>query len=155
MIGYILTCCFRTTSFPIRPKLAKAHRAGILDIFDRYNFTVKEDEPLEKDVAVDPEMLGKVFENLLEVKDRKSKAHVLHSREIVHYICQQSLIQYLDTTLNPIPPAYQDLDSNQTGLFGNTGRSGQLKLEVRHDNMTVPREDLEVSGAFWRKCQRE
>jgi hypothetical protein len=34
---------------------------GILDIFDRYNFTVKEDEPLEKEVAVDPEMLGKVF----------------------------------------------------------------------------------------------
>ena len=46
---------------------------GILDMFDRYNFTVKEDEPLEKEVAVDPEMLGKVFENLLEVKDRKSK----------------------------------------------------------------------------------
>lgn len=46
---------------------------GILDIFDRYNFTVKEDEPLQKEVAVDPEMLGKVFENLLEVKDRKSK----------------------------------------------------------------------------------
>lgn len=37
---------------------------GILDVFDRYNFTVKEDEPLEKEVAVDPEMLGQVFENL-------------------------------------------------------------------------------------------
>ncbi len=122
--------------------------AGILDIFDRYNFTVKEDEPLEKDVAVDPEMLGKVFENLLEVKDRKSKGTYYTPREIVHYICQQSLIQYLDTTLNPIPPAYQDLDSNQTGLFGNTGRSGQLKLEVRHDNMTVPREDLEFLVRF-------
>ncbi|MCB0037563.1 MAG: hypothetical protein KDE51_26210, partial [Anaerolineales bacterium] len=46
---------------------------GILDVFDRYNFTVREEEPLEKEVAVDPEMLGKVFENLLEVKDRKSK----------------------------------------------------------------------------------
>ena len=37
---------------------------GILDVFDRYNFTVKEDEPLEKEVAVDPEKLGQVFENL-------------------------------------------------------------------------------------------
>ena len=46
---------------------------GILDVFDRYNFTVKEDEPLEREVAIDPEMLGKVFENLLEVKDRRSK----------------------------------------------------------------------------------
>ncbi|MBI4848031.1 MAG: N-6 DNA methylase [Nitrospirae bacterium] len=70
---------------------------GILDIFDRYNFTVKEDEPLEKEVAVDPEMLGKVFENLLEVKDRKSKGTYYTPREIVHYMCRQSLINYLAT----------------------------------------------------------
>src|SRR5580692_5042079 len=44
---------------------------GILDVFDRYNFTVNESEPLEKEVAVDPEMLGKVFENLLEENLRK------------------------------------------------------------------------------------
>lgn len=68
---------------------------GILDIFDRYNFTVKEDEPLEREVAVDPEMLGKVFENLLEVKDRKSKGTYYTPREIVHYMCQESLINYL------------------------------------------------------------
>jgi hypothetical protein len=72
---------------------------GILDVFDRYNFTVKEDEPLEKEVAVDPEMLGKVFENLLEVKDRKSKGTYYTPREIVHYMCQQSLINYLATEL--------------------------------------------------------
>ena len=72
---------------------------GILDIFDRYNFTVKEDEPLEKEVAVDPEMLGKVFENLLEVKDRKSKGTYYTPREIVHYMCQQSLINYLATEM--------------------------------------------------------
>lgn len=70
---------------------------GILDIFDRYNFTVKEDEPLEKEVAVDPEMLGKVFENLLEIKDRKSKGTYYTPREIVHYMCQQSLINYLSS----------------------------------------------------------
>ncbi len=72
---------------------------GILDIFDRYNFTVKEDEPLEKEVAVDPEMLGKVFENLLEVKDRKSKGTYYTPREIVHYMCQESLASYLATEL--------------------------------------------------------
>lgn len=72
---------------------------GILDIFDRYNFTVKEDEPLEKEVAVDPEMLGKVFENLLEVKDRKSKGTYYTPREIVHYMCEQSLVNYLATEL--------------------------------------------------------
>ena len=73
---------------------------GILDVFDRYNFTVKEDEPLEKEVAVDPEMLGKVFEELLEVQDRKSKGAFYTPREIVHYMCQESLINYLATELN-------------------------------------------------------
>lgn len=68
---------------------------GILDIFDRYNFTMSEDEPLEREVAIDPEMLGKVFENLLDVKDRKSKGAFYTPREIVHYMCQESLISYL------------------------------------------------------------
>ncbi len=76
---------------------------GILDIFDRYNFTVREDEPLEKEVAIDPEMLGKVFENLLEVRDRKSKGTYYTPREIVHYMCQQSLINYLFSSLSEKP----------------------------------------------------
>lgn len=70
---------------------------GVLDIFDRYNFTMAEDEPMEREVAVDPEMLGKVFENLLEVRDRKSKGAFYTPREIVHYMCQESLINYLVT----------------------------------------------------------
>lgn len=74
--------------------------SGILDVFDRYNFTVNENEPLEKEVAVDPEMLGKVFENLLEIKDRKSKGAFYTPREIVHYMCQESLINYLETETN-------------------------------------------------------
>lgn len=73
--------------------------ADIFETFDLYNFTVREDEPLEKEVAVDPEMLGKVFENLLEVTDRKSKGAFYTPREIVHYMCQESLINYLATTL--------------------------------------------------------
>ena len=73
---------------------------GILDIFDRYAFTVKEDEPLEKEVAVDPEMLGKVFENLLDITDRKKKGAFYTPREIVHYMCQESLINYLVSEVN-------------------------------------------------------
>lgn len=73
---------------------------GILDVFDRYNFTIREDEPLDKEVAVDPEMLGKVFENMLEIKERKSKGAFYTPREIVHYMCQESLIHYLDNGLN-------------------------------------------------------
>jgi len=76
---------------------------GILDVFDRYNFTVNENEPLEQEVAVDPEMLGKVFENLLEIKDRKSKGAFYTPREIVHYMCQETLINYLESKTGAIP----------------------------------------------------
>ena len=87
----------------IDPK-TKDKGTGIFDVFDRYNFTVNENEPLEKEVAVDPEMLGKVFENLLDIKDRKSKGTFYTPREIVHYMCQESLINYLETeTNNEIP----------------------------------------------------
>ncbi len=67
----------------------------IFDVFDTFNFTVYESDPIEKEVAVDPEMLGKVFENLLEIRDRKSKGAFYTPREIVHYMCQESLVNYL------------------------------------------------------------
>lgn len=87
---------WRKTDIKINNKIFE----DILDTFDLFNFTIKEDEPLERIVAVDPEMLGKVFENLLEVKDRKSKGAFYTPREIVHYMCQQSLINYLNTNLD-------------------------------------------------------
>jgi hypothetical protein len=51
-------------------------------------------------VAIDPEMLGKVFENLIEENRRKGLGAYYTPREIVHYMCQESLIHYLDTTVN-------------------------------------------------------
>lgn len=117
---------------------------GILDVFDRYNFTIKEDEPLDKDVAVDPEMLGKVFENMLEVTERKSKGAYYTPREIVHYMCQESLIHYLDNCLNSYATVYRDWDSDQMDLFGNQNRKGQLKLTEERTDIRVPRSDLET-----------
>lgn len=88
---------------------------GILDIFDRYNFTMSEDEPMEREVAIDPEMLGKVFENLLEVNDRKSKGAFYTPREIVHYMCQESLINYLTTTVTGV----EERDIRDFILYGD------------------------------------
>lgn len=68
---------------------------GILDFLNLYNFTIDEEEPLEKEIAVDPEMLGKIFENLLEIGDRKDKGAFYTPREVVHYMCQESLSNYL------------------------------------------------------------
>jgi hypothetical protein len=76
---------------------------GILDVFDRYNFTVNEAETLEKEVAVDPEMLGKVFENLLPENLRHKGGTYYTPRPIVSYMCQESLINYLATHLSDIP----------------------------------------------------
>ncbi|MGA7936278.1 MAG: Eco57I restriction-modification methylase domain-containing protein, partial [Kovacikia sp.] len=114
----------------------------ILDTFDLYNFTVREDEPLDKEVAVDPEMLGKVFENLLEVKDRKSKGAFYTPREIVHYMCQESLINYLDTTINRQSVEIARPQTQQTSLF-ETSTSGQVPLTQEEYCERVPRGDLE------------
>lgn len=118
---------------------------GILDVFDRYNFTIREDEPLEKEVAVDPEMLGKVFENLLDVTDRKSKGAFYTPREIVHYMCQQSLIHYLDNTVNHYTESYQSIDSDQTNLFGGSSdKKGNLKIELENKgNILIQKEHIE------------
>ena len=116
---------------------------GILDVFDRYNFTVKEDEPLDKEVAVDPEMLGKVFENLLEVKDRKSKGTYYTPREIVHYMCQESLINYLDTALNTGDVALVTEKPTNLKLFGAPAFQQQA-LKTPGNTNRVPREDIEA-----------
>ena len=90
-----------------------AAQTGILDVFDRYNFTVDEAEPLETDVAIDPEMLGKVFENLLDVDDRAATGAFYTPREIVHYMCQLSLVHYLQRSMTDqqLPVTQADIEA--------------------------------------------
>ena len=68
---------------------------SLFDFFDSYNFTIDENDPNDAEVGVDPEMLGKIFENLLE--DNKDKGAFYTPKEIVRYMCQESLIAYLQT----------------------------------------------------------
>lgn len=68
---------------------------SLFDFFDSYNFTIDENDPNDAEVGVDPEMLGKIFENLLE--DNKDKGVFYTPKEIVKYMCQESLIAYLQT----------------------------------------------------------
>jgi len=120
-IGYILTSSCQYDIFSNNKQTKEGDIGnGILDVFDRYNFTVKEDEPLEKEVAIDPEMLGKIFEKLcgvnndnfaewsqaiksnkksIETKFNKKYGIYYTPREIVHYMCQESLINYLSSEL--------------------------------------------------------
>ena len=68
---------------------------NIFEIFSHYNFTIIEDLPHDSEVAIDPEMLGKVFENLLEDNYQSSKGAFYTPREIVHYMCKQSIYEYI------------------------------------------------------------
>ena len=70
----------------------------VLDFFEKYNFTIDENDPNDAQVGVDPEMLGRVFENLLE--DNKDKGAFYTPKEIVQYMCQESLIAYLQTDID-------------------------------------------------------
>ena len=67
--------------------------ASLFRFFSEYNFTVDENDPDDAEVGVDPEMLGKIFENLLE--DNKDKGAFYTPKDIVRYMCQESLISYL------------------------------------------------------------
>lgn len=65
--------------------------------FGQYNFTIDENDPDDAQVGVDPEMLGRIFENLLE--DNKDKGAFYTPKEIVQYMCRESLIAYLQTDI--------------------------------------------------------
>lgn len=64
-----------------------------LNFFGEYNFTIDENSPEEQEVGIDPEMLGHIFENLLE--DNKDKGTFYTPKEIVYYMCKESLLHYL------------------------------------------------------------
>ena len=61
--------------------------------FEQYNFTIDENDPDDAQVGVDPEMLGRIFESLLE--DNKEKGAFYTPKEIVQYMCRRSLTAYL------------------------------------------------------------
>ena len=68
---------------------------SLLTMLSQYNFTIDENDPDDAEVGIDPEMLGRIFENLLE--DNKDKGAFYTPKEIVQYMCRESLIAYLQT----------------------------------------------------------
>ena len=81
------------TQFPLPAK----YMDDLLEFFSAYNFTIDENDPDDAEVGIDPEMLGRVFENLLE--DNKDKGAFYTPKEIVQYMCRESLIAYLQTDI--------------------------------------------------------
>jgi len=89
---------------------------------------MNEDEPLEKEVAIDPEMLGKIFENLLDISDRKSKGAFYTPRRIVHFMCQESLINHL---VNETGIFYEDI--KEFILYGDLIKDEDSRRVVKHN----------------------
>lgn len=85
---------------------------GIIDILSRYKFTIEENTPLDEEIALDPELLGKVFENLLasynpETRDtaRKALGAFYTPREVVSFMVDEALVAYLEPHLGGTDPA--------------------------------------------------
>ena len=98
-------------------KKKKVSARGIIDILKRYNFTIEENTPLEQEVSLDPELLGKVFENLLasynpetQTTARKQTGSFYTPREIVQYMVDESLIARLKRTVGEeLEPEFRKL----------------------------------------------
>jgi len=105
--------------------------ADLFEFFKTYNFTIYEDSPDDHTLAVDPEMLGHIFENLLE--DNKDKGAYYTPKEIVHYMCQESLIEYLATKLSiTVTASFQQLGKDQTEMFAPPVQKEQFELVLEH-----------------------
>ncbi len=101
----------------------KAKVRGLIEILSRYKFTIEENTPLEEEIALDPELLGKVFENLLasynedtRTTARKALGAFYTPREIVSYMVDEALKSYLATQVPRCKAALDDLFSNKATL---------------------------------------
>lgn len=98
-------------------KKKKVSARGIIDILKRYNFTVEENTPFDQEVSLDPELLGKVFENLLasynpetQTTARKQTGSFYTPREIVQYMVNESLVAHLKRTVGEeLEPQFRQL----------------------------------------------
>lgn len=113
---------------------------GLIDILRRYNFTVEENTPLEQDVSLDPELLGKVFENLLasynpetKATARKQTGSFYTPREIVQYMVDESLIEHLCRKCGiENKELYRDLFSYSTESTFFTDKEKDSIIEALH-----------------------
>jgi len=129
---------------------------GLIDLLDSYKFTVDENTPLDEEVALDPELLGKVFENLLASYNpdtrstaRKQSGSFYTPREVVDYMVDEALIAYFTRHLPDGEQREQDL--RQLLSHADTGHAFS---EAEADKLVLAIEQLKVldpacgSGAF-------
>jgi tRNA1(Val) A37 N6-methylase TrmN6 len=113
--------------------------SGIIHLLNRYKFTIEENTPIDEEIALDPELLGKVFENLLasynpETKEtaRKQTGSFYTPREIVNYMVEESLIAYYKNGLVGDSIGHSVLGSDENVMFPDApiSKKGQLSLTI-------------------------
>lgn len=104
---------------------------GILEILNKYKFTIHENTPIEEEIALDPELLGKVFENLLasyneETKTtaRKLTGSFYTPREVVNFMVEESLIAYLKNVLTE--KGIEEVEEKLRDLFSYNEKEPQF-----------------------------
>ncbi len=119
----------------------------LFDFFEQYNFTIDENDPDDANVGIDPEMLGHIFENLLE--ENKDKGAFYTPKAIVQYLCQESLIQYLQTHLGEesIEEIARLVRYNERGSIKGFIAKNARKIEELLDSVKVCDPAI-GSGAF-------
>ena len=113
---------------------------GLITLLKQYNFTVEENTPEEEQVALDPELLGKIFENLLASYNpetaqtaRKSTGSYYTPREIVHYMAEQSIAECLKSKLKA-----QLCNGKKAGKSGMTPETIDMAIDELIQGDTCP-----------------
>ena len=125
---------------------------GLFNILNSYKFTVAENTPIEQEIALDPELLGQVFENLLaaynpetKTSARKQTGSFYTPREIVDYMVDESLVAYLLQKFEERQQGVKtQLGKQQILLLASEQRGGQLELENNHALTEIQKQALET-----------
>ncbi len=112
-------------------------RSIISDFFEAYNFTVDENSPNDQEVSIDPEMLGKVFENTLAEEDRGKKGTFYTPREVVHFMVKEALLQYLKNETSIDPETLHDFIFNETFNLEKFSRADVRLIDQKLEGVKV------------------
>ena len=127
-----------TTVFPAE------YFSSLFTMFHQYNFTIDENDPSDAEVGIDPEMLGQIFENLLE--DNKDKGAYYTPKEIVRYMCKESLISYLQ---NDFPRQHREAIRQFVATYDLSALPVEIVEEVDRRLINIKICDPAIgSGAF-------
>lgn len=142
-------------AFVVPDRLFLDKNAGINSILSHYKFTIVENTPLEEEIAVDPEMLGRIFENLLaeqsdDTKEaaRKNAGAFYTPRPVVSYMCQNTLLKHLDTEIKPENGKQIIHKMLNTTVLDPACGSGAFPMGMLEEMMQVL-ETVDPDGNLW------